>query len=121
MSANLQRVWLILTRARAVSENPIGLTLGSEALVHCFIPETAIEAALRQTDRLLEAEGMLRVDVMTCSSFDGPEDEEESPDFVKRDVHQARISGQALTGTFFTSPESAAFERDETDDVWREH
>ncbi|MCC6822296.1 MAG: hypothetical protein V9H26_10250 [Verrucomicrobiota bacterium] len=116
MSATLQRVWLILTKVRVVAENPIGLTLGSEPLVQCFIPETAIEVALSQTDRLLQSEGMRRVDVMSCSSFDRPEDQEESPDFVKRDVHQARSSGKPLTGTFFTSPDTATFEKDETHD-----
>ena len=116
MSATFQRVWLILTKVRVIGQNPAGLTLGSEALVQCFIPETAIEAALSWTDGLLQTEGMHRVDVLSCSSFDRPEDDEESPDFVKRDVHQARSSQKALTGTFFTSPDSSSFEKDETHD-----
>jgi hypothetical protein len=116
MSATLQRVWLILAKVRAVAENPAGLVIGSEALVQCFIPKTSIEAALLETDRVLQSEGMRRVDVMTCSSFDRPEDEEDSADFVKQDVHRARSSGRSLTGTFFTSPDSARFEADEKRD-----
>ena len=116
MSNNLQRVWLILAKVRVVGGNPIGLKVGSEPLVQCFVPETAIEAALLQTDRLLQTEGMRRVDVLSCSSFKRPEDEDDVPDFVKRDVHRARSSGRALTGTFFTSPDTAAFEQEETRD-----
>jgi hypothetical protein len=110
MSKKLQRVWLILAKVRVVGENPAGLTLGSEALVQCFVPETAVEVALSETDRLLQREGMRRVDVLTCRSFDGPQDETDFPDFVKRDVFEARSSGKALTGTFFTSQDSASFQ-----------
>ena len=117
MSSKLQRVWLILTKVRVVGENPIGLTLGSKPLVQCFVPETAIEVALSQIEKLLQAEGMRRVDVLTCSSFEGDESEDEAADFLKRDIHQARSSGKAMTGTFFTSPDTATFEGEETNDA----
>src|SRR5262245_40670463 len=117
MSIKLQRVWLILVRVRVVGENPIGLTLGSEPLVQCFIPGAAIEVALSGTDKLLQTEGMRRVDVLTCSSFEGDESEDESPDFVKRDVHQARSFGKSMTGTFFTSPDTETLEGEETKDA----
>ena len=117
MSTKLRRVWLILARVRVVGENPIGLTIGSEALVQCFVPETVIEVALSQIDKLLQTEGMRRVDVLSCSSFEGDASEDESPDFVKRDVHRARSSGKAMTGTFFTSPDTATFKGEESNDA----
>ncbi|SRR5258705_9740997 len=114
MSATQQRVWLILAKVQALGPNPARLTLGSEALVQCFVPETILEVALKETDTLLKAEGMRRLDVLKCVSFDGAEDEdEEIPKFLKEDIHQARSSGTAITGTFFTSPDSASFEPDD--------
>jgi hypothetical protein len=110
-----QRVWLVLTKVRVVhEENPFNLTIGSEALVQCFIPEVMIEVALAATDRLLESEGMRRMDVLTCTSFDRPDDEDEAdaPDFVKKDVLFVRKSGRPMTGTFFTSKDTSSFQAD---------
>jgi hypothetical protein len=114
MSERLQRVWLILTKVRVLlADNPAGLTIGSEALVQCFVPETILEVGLTEVDRLLRQEGMRRVDVLKCVSFDeeiGADDD--VPDFLRKDVDRARRSGKALTGTFFTSQDSASFQSD---------
>ncbi len=66
-----QRVWLILAKFRVLGDNPIGLTVGSEALVQCFVPETIIEVALEETDETLRAAGMMRTDVIKCVHFEG--------------------------------------------------
>ena len=62
MSEPLQRVWRILAEVRVLAENPAGLKVGSEAIVQCFVPETAIESALTETERLLADEGIRRTD-----------------------------------------------------------
>jgi hypothetical protein len=111
----IQRVWLILAEVRVESEgNPVNLTVGSEALVQCFIPEHTLELALAATDRLLQSEGMRRIDVRSCRSFNTPEDEEDDDvaDFVRKDLLLARESGHPRTGTFFTSTDSASFQDD---------
>jgi hypothetical protein len=46
MSRSVQRVWLILAKLTVVGINPANLTAGSEALVQCFVPQTALETAL---------------------------------------------------------------------------
>ena len=104
MSAELPRVWLILAKVRVIGENPIGLTVGSEALIQCFVPETVLEIALVDCDRLLQKEGMRRTDVLSCSSFEGDDTEAEAADFIKDDV------AKALTGTFFTSEDTSSYE-----------
>ena len=101
--AKLQRVWLILAKVHVLGRNPADLRVGSEALVQCFIPEIILEVALRECDRLLQCEGMRRLDVLSCASFDTAEDEQGTPSFVRVDLQQARETGEALTGTFFTS------------------
>ncbi len=106
-SDRLQRVWLILAKVQIVGENPAGLKVGGEALVQCFVPQTVLEAALTETDRLLCREGMRRIDVLKCVSFDEEFTEEDDvPEFVQKDVNEARVLGEARTGTFFTSEES---------------
>jgi hypothetical protein len=109
MSDLVQRVWLILARIDVVDENPANLKVGSEALVQCFVPVTVLETALRLCDELLQREGMKRTDVLKCVSFEEIDDEDEIPAFVERHVLRARTSGEALTGAFFTSDESASF------------
>ena len=109
-TSNLQRVWLILVKVFAVADNPIRLAAGSEALVQCFVPETVLEIALADCDRVLEREGLRRTDVLKCVSFEEIEADDDVPNFVKRDVLRARSSGQAFTGTFFTSADSASYE-----------
>lgn len=103
MTSESERVWLILAKVHVLGENRAGLPIGSEALVQCFIPEIILEVALRECDRLLAREGMRRLDVLSCASFDTPEDEEETPKFVRVDLHHARQTRRPLTGTFFTS------------------
>jgi proteasome lid subunit RPN8/RPN11 len=110
MSDEPQRVWLILTKFRVVGENPIGLTVGSQGLVQCFVPETIIEVALKETDAALRAEGMMRIDVIKCVEFEGSMQEYDVPDFVKRDVEQARSKQKTVIGTFFTSPDTASYQ-----------
>ena len=110
-SSNLQRVWLILVKVTVVGENPNRLTVGSEALVQCFVPETVLEIALGECDRVLQRQGLRRTDVLKCVSFEEIEPDDDVPNFVKRDVLRARSSGQAFTGTFFTSPDSASYEQ----------
>jgi len=110
MSDELQRVWLILAKFRALGDNPIGLTVGSEALVQCFVPETIIEVALKETDEALRAEGMMRTDVIKCVQFEGSMQTYDVPDFVKRDVEQARTGQKTVIGTFFTSPDTASYQ-----------
>lgn len=112
-SGNLQRVWLILVKVTVVGDNPIRLTVGSEALVQCFVPQTVLEIALGECDRVLQRQGLSRTDVLKCVSFEEIEPDDDIPNFVKRDVLRARRSGQALTGTFFTSPDSASYEKTE--------
>jgi hypothetical protein len=102
-------VWLILAKVTVVGDNPANLTAGSEALVQCFVPLTALEAALLACDWVLQREGMRRLDVLKCVSFEEIDPEDEVPDFVQRDVLRARSSGEALTGSFFTSHETASF------------
>jgi enamine deaminase RidA (YjgF/YER057c/UK114 family) len=107
MNSSLQRVWLILTKVDVVGENPAGLQVGSDALVQCFLPVTEIESALSAVDDLLHAEGMRRSDVLSCTSFSDMDDESESPEFIKKDIAEARRSRRSLTGTFFTNEETA--------------
>lgn len=106
-----QRVWLILVKVTVIADNPIRLTVGSEALVQCFVPETVLEIALGDCDRVLQGQGLRRTDVLKCVSFEEIEPDDDVPNFVKRDVLRARSSGQAFTGTFFTSPDSASYEQ----------
>ena len=111
MTPNVQRVWLILVKVTVVTDdNPTRLTAGSEALVQCFVPETVLETALTDSDRVLERQGLRRTDVLKCVSFEEIEPDDDVPNFVKRDVLRARSSGQAFTGTFFTSADSASYE-----------
>ena len=106
-SDRVQRVWLILAKVRILGENPGGLKVGGEALVQCFLPETILEVALSETDRLLRREGMRRTDVLKCVSFDEQfTDDDGVPEFLKKDVNEARASGKSRTGTFFTSEDS---------------
>ena len=118
--SNLQRVWLILVKVTVTADNPIHLTAGSEALVQCFVPETVLEIALADCDRVLERQGLQRTDVLKCVSFEEIEPDDEVPEFVKRDVLRARSSGQAFTGTFFTSTNSASYEQraDDSNSSW---
>ena len=109
-NSNLQRVWLILVKVTVVADNPTRLTAGSEALVQCFVPETRVEIALADCDRVLQKQGLRRTDVLKCISFEEIEPDDDVPGFVKRDVLRARSSGQAFTGTFFTSPDSASYQ-----------
>jgi hypothetical protein len=104
----LQRVWLILAKVHVLGKNPASLPVGAQALVQCFVPQIVLEIALRECDELLHRQGMRRVDVLSCASFDTPEDEEGTPKFVCADVQLARKTGQALTGTFFTSEDQQA-------------
>jgi len=115
MSNDLQRVWLVLAKLRVVGENPAGLTVGSEAIVQCFVPETIIEVALKKTVQALEAEGMMRTDVIRCVQFEGDMQAYDVPDFVKRDVEEARVCQKAVIGTFFTSEETASFQSDDAE------
>src|SRR5262245_13333948 len=101
MTSEFQRVWLILAKVHVLGRNRAGLHPGAEVLVQCFVPQIILEVALRECDELLVREGMRRVDVLSCSSFDTPEDEAQTPKFVKEDLQLARKTGQALTGTFF--------------------
>lgn len=119
-NSNLQRVWLILVKVTVVADNPIRLTPGSEALVQCFVPETVLEIALADCDRVLERQGLRRTDVLKCVSFEEIEPDDDVPNFVKRDVLRARSSGQPLTGTFFTSADSASYEQraEDSDSSW---
>ena len=103
MTSESERVWLILTKVHVLGENRAGVPVGSEALVQCFVPEIILEVALKECDRLLVREGMRRVDVLSCASFDTPEDEQETPNFVRIDLQHARQTRQPLTGTFFMS------------------
>ena len=98
-----------------VADNTINLTTGSEALVQCFVPETVLEIALADCDRVLERQGLRRTDVIKCVSFEEIEADDDIPDFVKRDVLRARSSGQAFTGTFFTSADSASYKQKPAD------
>jgi hypothetical protein len=109
MSSGVQRVWLILVKVRVVGVNPAGLTEGSEALVQCFVPQTALETALVDCNQVLQLEGMRRTDVLKCVSFEEIDPEDDVPEFVKRDVLHARSSGKALTGATFISEDSATF------------
>ena len=119
-NSNLQRVWLILAKVTVVADNPIRLTAGSEALVQCFVPETVLEIALADCDRVLERQGLRRTDVLKCVSFEEIEPDDDVPNFVKRDVLRARSSGKAFTGTFFTSADSASYEQkaEDSDSSW---
>jgi len=110
-NSNLQRVWLVLVKVTVVTDNPTRLTVGSEALVQCFVPETVLEIALADCERVLERQGLRRTDVLKCVSFEEIEPDDDVPTFVKRDVLRARSSGQAFTGTFFTSAEPASYEQ----------
>lgn len=110
---NDQRVWLILAKFRVLGENPIGLTVGSESLVQCFVPETIIEVALKEADEALRAEGMMRTDVIKCVQFEGSMQEYDVADFVKRDVEQARADRKTVIGTFFKSSDTASFQSDD--------
>jgi hypothetical protein len=110
VSTNIQRVWLILARVDAVGENPVGLTIGSEALVQCFVPETVLEIALVDCDRVLQKSGLRRTDVLKCVSFHEIDPEDEVAEFIQRDVLLARSSGEPVLGTFFTSEDSASFQ-----------
>jgi hypothetical protein len=109
MSSGVQRVWLILAKLTVVGSNPANLTNGSEALVQCFVPQTALETALSDCDELLQREGMRRVDVLKCVSFEDIDPEDEIPDFVARNVRTSRESGKALIGATFISEDSASY------------
>ena len=109
MSTGVQRVWLILAKVTVVGVNSSGLTEGSEALVQCFVPQTALETALVDCNQVLQRDGMLRTDVLKCVSFEEIDPEDDVPEFVKRDVLHARSSGKALTGAIFISEDSASF------------
>ena len=102
MSDSVQRVWLILVKVKIVDENPANLRIGSEAVVQCFVPVTPLETALAACDGLLQREGLLRLDIFKCLSFEEIEQEDEVPAFIERSVLRARTSGEPLTGTFFT-------------------
>jgi hypothetical protein len=118
-NSNLQRVWLILAKVSVVADNPTHLPAGSEALVQCFVPETVLEIALADCDRVLERQGLRRTDVLKCVSFEEIEADDDVPTFVKRDVRRARTSGQAFTGTFFTSANPAPSEQaGDSDSSW---
>jgi hypothetical protein len=110
MNNDSQRVWLILAQLTVVGENPIGLTIGSEAIVQCFVPEIMIEIALKETDKALKENGMIRTDVLKCVRYEGSMEEYDVPDFVKRDVEEARATAKTVVGTFFTSEDTAEFE-----------
>jgi hypothetical protein len=112
MSSKLQRVWLILVKVTVVgADSPIGLAVASEALVQCFVPETVLEIALVDCDRVLNGEGLRRIDVLKSVSFEETDPEDDIPEFVKKDVLRARSSGAAFTSTFFTSEDSASYQR----------
>ena len=119
-SSNLQRVWLILVKVTVVGDNPTHLTVGSEALVQCFVPETVLETALGLCDSVLQRQGLLRTDVLKCVSFEESEPDDDIPNFVKRDVLRARTSGEAFTGTFFISSDTASREQrpENADSSW---
>lgn len=102
-------MWLILAKVTVVGANHASLTDGSEALVQCFVPQTALETALVDCNQLLLREGMRRTDVLKCVSFEEIDPEDDVPDFVKRAVLQARSSGKALTGATFISEDTASF------------
>ena len=114
-NSNLQRVWLILVKVSVVADNLIRLPAGSEALVQCFVPETVLEIALTDCDSVLERQGLRRTDVLKCVSFEEIEPDDDVPNFVKRDVLRARSSGQAFTGTFFTSANSVSYDQEAGD------
>jgi hypothetical protein len=103
MSDSVQRVWLILVKIKVVDENPVNLRIGSEAVVQCFVPVNALETALTACDELLQREGLERLDVFKCLSFEEIDEEDDVPAFIERYVLRARTSGEALTGTFFTN------------------
>ncbi len=105
-------MWLILAKVTVVGVNPAGLTDGSEALVQCFVPHTALETALVECNQVLEREGMRRIDVLKCVSFEEIDSEDDVPDFVKRNVLHARSSGKGLTGAIFISEDSASYRPD---------
>ena len=116
MNSYVQRVWLILAKVTVVrDDNPMGLTVGSEALVQCFAPRTALESALGDCDRVLQREGLRRIDVLKCVSFEEIDPEDNLPKFVERDVLCARSLGEAFTGTFFTSEDSASYQKSGTE------
>lgn len=110
MDNDIQRVWLILAKIKVVSDNPAGLKVDSEALVQCFVPITFLESALVECDELLQREGMVRLDVLKCISFEEIDEEDEIPAFVERHILRARTSGEPITGAFFTSSDSSSFE-----------
>jgi hypothetical protein len=116
MNSYIERVWLILAKVTVVrQDNAVGLTVGSEALVQCFAPQTVLESALADCDRVLQREGLHRIDVLKCVSFEEIDPEDDVPSFVKRDVLRARSSGEAFTGTFFTSEDSASYQGEHRD------
>ena len=116
MNSYVQRVWLILAKVTVVrDDNPIGLTVGSEALVQCFVPQTVLESALGECDRVLQRDGLRRIDVLKCVSFEEINPEDNLPKFVERDVLRARSLGEAFTGTFFTSEDSASYQKSGTE------
>jgi len=51
-NSNVQRVWLILVKVTVVTDNPTHLTVGSEALVQCFVPEMATSHANLESEVL---------------------------------------------------------------------
>ena len=108
MSDELQRVWLILAKFRALGDNPIGLTVGSEALVQCFVPETIIEVALKELPN------------QDLASADNKDKEGSSSDALNgvavTDIdnavrHQAKLPA-SVKGALVTevTPDSAAYE-----------
>ena len=110
MGEKLNRVWLLLVKVRAIGENSAALSVGSEALVQVFVPANAIEFALKEAEAIVSREGFRQEDVLSAKSFDSPDDASEMPEFVRKDISEARTSGTAFTGTFFTSETSAEFE-----------
>ena len=117
--SNLQRVWLILAKVTVVADNNIRLAAGSDALVQCFVPETVLEIALADCDRLLERRGLRRTDVLKCISFEAIDPDDDVPNFVERDVLRARSTGEAITGTVFTCADSPSqHQKAENSDEW---
>jgi len=95
-----------------VTDNHKSLMIGSEALVQCFVPETMIESALAKTEQLLQEQGMRRIDVLSCASFEGDQSELSAPEVVQRYAALARKSGKALFGTIIISGSSASLKED---------
>ena len=106
-----RRVWLILAEVCALDENnSAGLTVGSEALVQCFVPTMKVTDALLDCERLLTEEGFRQLSVMKAVAFEEHENYPDAPKFVLDDVEQCRLRRQAFTGTVFIDKGSASFQ-----------